>query len=75
MQKFAKYGDNKQKCTKPELPTDPAKRKESKKNKESRTKRASSSKCEQTKEKNMRGGKCDLGVMWECDEDKEGKRH
>ena len=58
--------ENKQKCTKPELYKDPAKRIASQK-KKSRTKPRKQIQ-NKTEAKDLRRGACDLGVMGECDE-------
>jgi len=62
MQQFAKYRDNKQKFTKPELPTDPTKRKikSEKQRTENKTAQAKAN-AEPNQAKDMRRGKCDLG--------------
>jgi len=70
MQKFAKYGDI-PKCSKPKFPQIPAKAKKVRKTRNRKQNLASKSKCEQNQAKDMRRGKCDLGVMWECDEGKQ----
>jgi len=76
MQQFAKYGDNKQKFTKSELPTDPAKTKikSEKQRTENKLETAQAkANAEPNQAKDMRRG--DLGgwgVQWRASK---GKRH
>jgi len=70
MQKFAKYGTNKQKYTKPELPIDPAKRKESQKDQNPRTKPRMQKQI-QNKPKQKACEEARVGAKRGCDEGKE----